>query len=67
MFKLCCYIKAQLYSGRDLPRMDRFGKAGVDAYLRLQCGSAKAVKSANKRSRSPDWNQELILRLVVGR
>jgi len=58
-------LKAQLYSGRDLPRMDRFGKAGLDAYLKLQCGSANPVKSANKASRSPDWNQELVLKMVV--
>ena len=58
-------LKAQLYSGRDLPRMDRFGRAGVDAYLKLQCGSAKPVRSRSKASRSPDWNQEVLMRLVV--
>lgn len=58
-------LKAQLYSGRDLPRMDRFGRAGVDAYLKLQCGSAKPVRSRSKTSRSPDWNQEVLMRLVV--
>ena len=58
-------LKAQLYSGRDLPRMDRFGRGGVDAYLKLQCGSAKPVRSRSKTSRSPDWNQEVLMRLVV--
>ena len=58
-------LKANAYSARDLPRMDYFGKAGIDAYLRLQCGSAKPVKTRNKRSRNPDWNQELILKIIV--
>ena len=58
-------LKASVYAGRDLPRMDYFGKAGIDAYLRLQCGSSKAAKTRNKRSRSPEWNQELIMKLVV--
>ena len=58
-------LKAQLYSGRDLPRMDRFGRAGVDAYLKLQCGSAKPVRSRSRASRSPDWDQEVLMRLVV--
>ena len=58
-------LKASVYAGRDLPRMDYFGKAGIDAYLRLQCGSSKAAKTRNKRSRTPEWNQELILKLVV--
>ena len=58
-------LKAQVYSGRDLPRMDYFGKAGIEAYLRLSCGSAKAHRTRYKRSRSPEWNQELVLRLVV--
>jgi len=58
-------VKASLYSGRDLPRMDRFGKAGIDAYFSMQCGSSKIARSKTKSSRSPDWNQELILRLVV--
>ena len=58
-------LKASVYAGRDLPRMDYFGKAGIDAYLRLQCGSSKAAKTRNKRSRKPEWNQELILKLVV--
>ena len=58
-------LKASVYAGRDLPRMDYFGKAGIDAYLRLQCGSSKAAKTRNTRSRTPEWNQELILKLVV--
>ena len=58
-------LKAQVYAGRDLPRMDYFGKAGIEAYLRLQCGSSRPQRTRYKRSRSPEWNQELVLRLVV--
>ena len=58
-------LKAQVYAGRDLPRMDVFGEAGIEAYLRLQCGSSKPQRTQYKRSRSPEWNQELVLRLVV--
>ena len=45
--------------------MDYFGKAGIDAYLRLQCGSSKAAKTRKNESRTPEWNQELMLKLVV--
>ena len=58
-------LKAQVYAGRDLPRMDVFGKAGIEAYLRLRCGSSKPQRTRYKRSRSPEWNQELVMRLVV--
>ena len=47
-------LKAQVYAGRDLPRMDVFGKAGIEAYLRLRCGSSKPQRTRYNRSRSPE-------------
>ena len=58
-------LKCSLYNGREFPRMDRFGAGGLDAYLKINCGSAKEAKSRIITSANPDWNQELVMRLAV--
>ena len=58
-------LKACVYSGREFPRMDRFGAGGLDAYLKITCGSAKEAKTRVITSANPDWNQEIVLRLLV--
>ena len=58
-------IKANVYTGKDLPRMDwpNLGGAGIDAYVKLSCGSsAVPAKSKVRRSKNPEWNQEIIMR-----
>ena len=58
-------LKCNVYNGREFPRMDRFGSAGIDAYLKIACGSAKAARTRVVTSPSPDWNEEIVLRLLV--
>ena len=61
-------IKANVYTGKDLPRMDwpNLGGAGIDAYLKMSCGSsALPACSKVKRSKNPEWNQEVIMRVRV--
>ena len=61
-------IKANVYIGKDLPRMDwpNLGGAGIDAYVKLSCGSsAVPANSKVRRSKNPEWNQEVIMRARV--
>lgn len=58
-------LKCNVYSGRDFPRMDRFGAAGIDAYMKVSCGSAKAAQTRVVTNSNPDWNEEIVLRLLV--
>ena len=58
-------LKVNVYNGRDYPRMDRFGSAGLDAYIKVTCGSAKEGRTRVITSANPDWNQEVVVRLLV--
>ena len=58
-------LKANVYNGREFPRMDRFGREGLDAYLKITCGSAKEGQTRVLTSANPNWNQEVIVRLLV--
>lgn len=58
-------LTCQVYNGREFPRMDRFGSGGLDAYLKVACGSSKDAKTRVITSANPDWNQEIVIRLMV--
>jgi hypothetical protein len=45
--------------------MDRFGSGGIDAYLKMACGLSKDAKTRVITSANPDWNQEIVIRLMV--
>ncbi|KAK3243143.1 hypothetical protein CYMTET_47189 [Cymbomonas tetramitiformis] len=57
-------FKLKLFNARHLPRMDRFGK-GINARVKLECGSAKTVVSRTKNDFDPKFNQELLLNIRV--
>ena len=58
-------LKCSVHNGREFPRMDRFGSGGLDAYLKVTCGSTKPAQTRVITSANPNWDEEIVLRLMV--
>eukprot|EP00300_Choanocystis_sp_HF-7_P003966 c13020_g1_i1.p1 GENE.c13020_g1_i1~~c13020_g1_i1.p1 ORF type:complete len:1691 (-),score=420.75 c13020_g1_i1:43-4602(-) len=58
-------VVIQALQAKDLPRMDTFGTAGIDAFVSCKLGNRDGAHSGIVTSRTPVWNQELHLPYVM--